>query len=193
MTINYNLDIPDGPHNPSVDQPMMKVNTNAIQTLVSVDHYGFNAASGTPGGYHKVIHQLDQATDPTTIASTNQLYAKVATIPAALQLFSKNAAGTVFQMTGSLRSQTGWGWMAGVLHQWGISTTSSGTILLPVTFPTAFLTVTATSGYNGPGNVPAAFQTIFVDYNSLTTSSFNITVVGTAGPTPKFFWHAIGY
>jgi hypothetical protein len=53
--VSYNLNIPDGPNNPSNDQPKMKTNTNAIQTLISVDHVGFNT-DGTPpngvGGHH---------------------------------------------------------------------------------------------------------------------------------------------
>lgn len=53
--VTYNLDIPDGPNNPSNDQPKMKTNTNAIQTLISVDHVGFNTDGSAPngvGGHH---------------------------------------------------------------------------------------------------------------------------------------------
>lgn len=48
--VTYNLDIPDGPNNPSNDQPKMKTNTNAIQTLVAVDHVGFNTNGLLPNG-----------------------------------------------------------------------------------------------------------------------------------------------
>ncbi len=48
--VTYNRDIPDAPNNPSVDQPKMKTNTNSIDTLLAVDHIGFNA---TNGGIHK--------------------------------------------------------------------------------------------------------------------------------------------
>jgi len=53
--VAYNLGIPDGPNNPSNDQPKMKTNTDAIQTLISVDHVGFNTNGSAPngvGGHH---------------------------------------------------------------------------------------------------------------------------------------------
>ncbi len=53
--VAYNLGIPDGPNNPSNDQPKMKTNTDAIQTLISVDHVGFNTNGTAPngvGGHH---------------------------------------------------------------------------------------------------------------------------------------------
>ncbi len=48
--VAYNRDIPDTPNNPSVDQPKMKQNTNAIDDLISVDHLTFQA---TNFGTHK--------------------------------------------------------------------------------------------------------------------------------------------
>ena len=46
MSISYNLNIPNGPDNPSTDQPNMKTNTNSISSFVAVDHVGFNSSSG---------------------------------------------------------------------------------------------------------------------------------------------------
>jgi len=51
--ITYNRDIPDGPHNPSADQPLMKDDTNAIDDIIAVDHRTFNENAS---GYHKSIH-----------------------------------------------------------------------------------------------------------------------------------------
>lgn len=50
--VTYNRDIPDAPNNPSNDQPKMKVNTNAIDDLLAVDHVSFNTANG---GFHKRV------------------------------------------------------------------------------------------------------------------------------------------
>lgn len=44
--VAYNRDIPDAPNNPSVDQPKMKTNTNAVDTILAVDHISFNATNG---------------------------------------------------------------------------------------------------------------------------------------------------
>lgn len=41
MTISYNRDIPDGPNNPSNDQPKMKTNTNSIDDWTAIDHIKF--------------------------------------------------------------------------------------------------------------------------------------------------------
>jgi len=50
--VAYNNDIPDQPNNPSVDAPKMKINTNAVDTILAVDHISFNANNG---GTHKQI------------------------------------------------------------------------------------------------------------------------------------------
>lgn len=53
MTFSYNRDIPDGPNNPSRDQPLMKINTNATDDILAVNHISFN----TPGGgQHTLIN-----------------------------------------------------------------------------------------------------------------------------------------
>ena len=52
INVTYNKNIPDGPNNPSVDQPKMKVNTNAVDQILAVDHVSFNANGG---GWHKQV------------------------------------------------------------------------------------------------------------------------------------------
>lgn len=51
--ITYNVDIPDAPNDPSVDQPKMKVNTNANSQALAVDHYGYNVDNS---GAHKQVN-----------------------------------------------------------------------------------------------------------------------------------------
>lgn len=53
MTFTYNRDIPDGPNNPSRDQPLMKTNTNSIDDLIAVNHISFRSAGG---GQHTLIN-----------------------------------------------------------------------------------------------------------------------------------------
>jgi hypothetical protein len=50
--VTYNLGIPDENNNPSVDQPDMKINTDAVDEILLVDHYGFNLDNG---GFHKKV------------------------------------------------------------------------------------------------------------------------------------------
>lgn len=56
--VTYNLDIPDAPNDPSVDQGLMKTNTNAVDQLIDVDHFAFN---DNLGGYHKQVTFVEEA------------------------------------------------------------------------------------------------------------------------------------
>lgn len=72
--VPYYNNIPDGPNNPSQDQPLMKINTNAVDTLISVDHYGFNTNTGF-GGEHQQVNLPQKntpgaITDPASVVFT---------------------------------------------------------------------------------------------------------------------------
>lgn len=69
----YTRNIPAASHNPSSDQPIMQTNANSIDSIIEVDHFSFNA---NEGGWHKVIHQLNQVGDPATILNVGQSYLK---------------------------------------------------------------------------------------------------------------------
>src|ERR1041385_3031271 len=126
MSFTYNRDIPDGPNNPSVDQPKMKTNTNSTDDLIAVDHVSFNLSSG---GYHTVIHQTLQGSDPAAIPSINQMYSKDYTPDttggtADTQLFSMTGDGIISQLSGYQTTdiRNGWQWIGGILLQWGCVT-----------------------------------------------------------------------
>ena len=46
MTFSYNNNVPNAPDSPSVDQPDMKTNTQSINSIIAVDHVGFNTSGG---------------------------------------------------------------------------------------------------------------------------------------------------
>lgn len=69
----YTRDIPFASHNPSADQPVMQTNANSIDSLIQEDHFSFN---DNQGGWHKVIHQLNEVADPATIPTVGQTYVK---------------------------------------------------------------------------------------------------------------------
>lgn len=54
MNVGYTLGIPNRPDSPSQDQPNMKINNDAINTIFGVDHISFNQNNG---GYHTVVHE----------------------------------------------------------------------------------------------------------------------------------------
>ena len=71
--VNYNLNIPDAPNNPSTDQPKMKTNTNAVDTILAVDHVFFNT---TNGGFHNHVTFGTSQSDPGLANSQTQIYPK---------------------------------------------------------------------------------------------------------------------
>lgn len=83
-TIPYNLDIPDGPNDPSVDEPKMKENTNSINQIIGKDHFSFGSSLVPPGvgpdGWHKQStyprFSLVPAAGPPTLPFQGAVYTK---------------------------------------------------------------------------------------------------------------------
>lgn len=89
--VTYNLDIPNPPDNPSLDVPLMKTNTNSINTILAVDHIPFNTANG---GTHKQVTFISEnaagpQTDPTSV-----LFTGPGTASTNADLFFRNQDGT---------------------------------------------------------------------------------------------------
>jgi len=93
---SYNRDIPDGPNNPSNDQPLMKTNTNSTDDLINEDHYSFGVNNG---GLHKQVRMPILAAIPGgLIASEGTLYTK--SVSAFTQLFyTPDASTNEYQLT----------------------------------------------------------------------------------------------
>lgn len=188
----YNRNIPDGPNDPSNDQPDMKENTNSIDdwTKVTQDHYGFNVPFG---GYHRYIHQPPQTT-PGNISGIGQTYTK--TVGSDVQLFYESGTGVETQLTGpnaASATTNGYTWLpGGILLQWGRKTpiVSGGTVIVtyPIPFPNAIFSVVAsprTSTSIGGG-------THDWDIGGVGTTTFNITANGNYVNSDSFYWTAIG-
>lgn len=60
--IPYTLGIPAAGNNPSLDQPDMKDNNDAVNTILAVDHVSFNTAKG---GTHKQITYVAKSSPST--------------------------------------------------------------------------------------------------------------------------------
>jgi len=200
MTISYKRNIPNGPNNPSNDQPDMKTNTNSIDDIIAVDHQSF---AGTNAGYHTIIHQTTQGSNPSAISGVNQVFSKVATIPPGdTQLFTLTGMNGLSQLTGNLSATNGYVWCAGVLIQWGVVSASgnfvdrqNGTQSFNVAFPNNVFTVFTTIMYNT--TLPSSNNlggVIINSDSSLTVSGFKWTVMlsSTSAAYTKFQWYAIG-
>lgn len=83
MSFPYNTDIPAANNDPSDDQPLMRQNTNSINSLIAVDHVTFGNATG--GQHNKVTFpnvnaqgaQVDPASVMYTEAGAESLYSQV--------------------------------------------------------------------------------------------------------------------
>jgi hypothetical protein len=204
----YIRDIPDGPNNPSNDQPNMKTNNNSIESTIKMDHVGFNKDNS---GYHTIIHQVRQTVDPALIPMINQLFCKNYTPDttggvADVQLFSANGAGGVVQMTGSAQQQEGFVWCAGLLLQWG-SVTFGGVGSSQVTgtrnfkdraagaieFPTdCFIVIPTLKILNALTTTASNTIAIRTIDNEKFTWTYNSSSSSGSADFPGFYWFAIG-
>lgn len=94
MSFGYNNGVPNGPNDPSVDQPDMLTNTKSIQNLIKVDHVDFN---NTDGGKHKqvTLPNLNVPVAQAGVASTIFSNSGVALGANGAQLFLANSTGTL--------------------------------------------------------------------------------------------------
>jgi len=209
----FNPSVPTGFVNLDEDYKNLQLNFQQINNTYAVDHVALTNNSGlppTPGGIngmHTVVHLNTQTVDPAVNTSAGQFYNKVSTIPPTFdQLFYlTNAIGAQpAQISGSKALTNGYGWMSGILFQWGfqpVTTTSSSRTLFVTSnadFPTSLLTVFANPVYNSAVSTPSnSFADIFIDQNPAGMNAFNksgfswrfctnsLSVTG-------FFWVAIG-
>ncbi|HAM53730.1 MAG TPA: hypothetical protein DCP92_24690 [Nitrospiraceae bacterium] len=103
MSISYNTGIPAGPHNPSADQPLMLVNTNAINQYVAVDHVAFNVSGSAVSGQHKqVTFNAPLGSDPNLATPIGSLYTKASLTTSTSDLYWQNGAlaANVARLTG---------------------------------------------------------------------------------------------
>lgn len=210
MTISYNRDIPNATNSPSVDQPNMKINTNAIDQIISVDHVNFNQSASTPGGYHNIIHQIPFTT-PGNIAGIGQLFSQNYNAGGILstdtQLYYLTGGGGLSQLTGNQALSDGWSWMGGMLVQWGrltpVSTGSfaggnaAGTVTFQsraanmIPFPTNCFFV-VTNAFFVTASVPSGAGAVGVNQQTLSKTKFDWRFNSNSSSYTGFFWVAIG-
>jgi len=147
--VTYNLDIPDGPNNPSNDQPKMKTNTNSIQTLISVDHVGFNTSGSPPngvGGHHLQVsfdgkNVPAAQTDPQSVLYTNNVIAgafNTASASTVAEMFYRNQSGTLpVSMIKAFGSFSGGGTS---LNSYNLTATKTGTGIYQMDMPVNIIT-----------------------------------------------------
>jgi len=199
--VNYNLNIPASGNNPSTDQPNMSTNTNAVNTILGVDHFAFNNNSG---GTHQQVTLTNEAAPGIPAGTSGVFYANLATSQS--WPFWQNALGS-FQMLGPQSLGTG-GYVnvGGLFIQWGVqagthggknlfNSGDTGTISFPFAFPSACFGIQANMLWNSATvSNPSQSATIAIDQNpaNLTKTSFVWRYPQNSGVYTQFFWLAIG-
>lgn len=198
----YNRDIPDGPHNPSTDQPDMKENTNSIDDLLQVDHYSFEDPNG--GWHQQVTLPILAVIPPGRPASSGTLYTKTGS-----QLYyTPDASGFEVQMTRAIVASSGTfanntnyatnangtfngGWTflpGGLLLQYGTITTpkdgSTGTATFPIAFTGIPFSITTSIG-----RTPFSSSAQFFYVGALSSTGFTFS---NTTNTNTIYWMAIG-
>ena len=202
--LGYNRNIPDGPHNPSADWPLMQINTNSTQDWVEEDHFGF---LNNQGGWHNLLHIPPQENDPAQIGGVGQFYTKNYTVDSVTdtQLFFRTGLGGISQLTGNAAGLNGYNWIGGALLQWGTNTAVSsgsfasgsagGTVTFPIPFPTTCFFVITTPFYTSDGmghNVPNGAGSANADTFFLTKTEFVWKFNSNSGQYTGFYWVAVG-
>jgi len=169
VNVTYIRDIPDGPNNPSVDQPKMQINTNAIDQIIAVDHVSFNTNGG---GWHNQVTfaATNVPAIPLTGVSPPVLFTKdvigaVSTLPE-LFYYSGLTANTSDQyLSGTTLGSEGSTFLfAGIIVKWKkVSATDTGN---PITFAKPF-----------PNQCFGVVATLNEDANAVVSID-NITVAG---------------
>jgi hypothetical protein len=156
---DYNRDIPNGPNNPSNDQPLMKINTNSTDDLIAVDHISFGTNNG---GYHTVVHLSPFSTTatnppdnepvsaPTPVLGIGELFCAEINdgFDVDTALFFQSGKGKVSQLTSNLVPSivsNGYTFLpGGLILQWATATATSpaNTVTFPVAFKVACFSVT---------------------------------------------------
>lgn len=183
--IGYNLNIPAANNNPSQDQPKMQTNTNAINTLISLDHFTF---ADSQAGRHKQVTLTNEAA-PGLNGGNGVLYGNLQAGQS--WPFWQNALGSFQLATLPVISATQGSAVipGGLILKWGKITSpgSSGTLIYTTPFPsgnpplTIQLTLERSSGNqtvtvdDSPAPTPAAF-----DY------------LASSGGSAFLYWFAIG-
>jgi hypothetical protein len=210
MSFPINTNIPAAGNDPADDQPLMQQNYANINSFLAVDHVEAGAVNN---GYHNIIHQVVQGSDPAPITGINQVYQKIyitdnAAHDTDTQLFNMTGLGGISQLTGNSTGgqdgSDGWCWVGGVLLQWGsvsvAGTSAFGTVTFQnrtigihlgsgIPFPNFCFMVQATIGVSSVNGFQATMQISGIP----TKTSFDWGYSATNSSTfNKFFWFAIG-
>lgn len=202
MNLTYFSNLPNPPDDPADDVGGMQINSASINSWVGIDHLGFGT---NIGGYHNLLHLVDQKTSPDPSSPIGKFYNQTPNGQSDTILFYKSAGGVLTQLTGPDQTSTmftGYTWInGGILLQWGFqnqvpSQPVTGSTSFRIPFPTRCLMVTATPYFGSLTNAPNHNATISIYSNNNpqpTQTDFSWAYYSTSSRYSGFYWIAIGF
>jgi len=204
MSFNYYTDIPNGPNNPSDDQPLMKINTNSINSLIAVDHFSFGEGND---GKHDIIHYpvpQGVGTSPGTGSVEWAQYTK--TLPSSsVEAFWQRPASAPnsadIQMTANVVpviARRGVTFIpGGIILQWALEAAGPLAANTNTTFSVSFSPAFITDCYNVSITIASfggGIGTATSKVSARNSSGFNCTISTGSGLNNinGFYWTAIG-
>lgn len=192
---SFTPNIPTSSQTLGQTQQPIQDNFTTINTTIAVDHVAMNSANQ---GYHTIIHQGPQGSDPGAIAGIGQLYVKTTGAgkpgQSDQQLFYESGAGGISQMSGDDISNPGGAYLSGVLFQWGTASVNSAgsltTISYKYSFSSAPVNIQITGVQSTNTSSPSA-NNVYIVPGSITTTTFQVSN-SSSGTLNSIHWLAIG-
>jgi hypothetical protein len=182
---SYNNAIPATNNNPSTDQPGMLTNAISIDSILAIDHVGFNA---TNGGTHNQSTYNNLIAKPAILATQGAVYTK--SVGGTSQLFFENSAAVETQLTGGPQSLAATGYTTlpgGIKIKWGsVSVTANSTATLTYNATDPFTTVYSVT--IGALNVNVLNDQPYIKSQTVA----NCVITNPSGQTWQVFITAIG-
>lgn len=219
-TFDYFLNIPDGPNNPSNDQPRMQTNTNSIDSIIAVDHYTFEQGNLNRDGWHQQSTYPQSPVIPPNISGQLALYSFAGTFGTELHAVrdgvlanATDAVLTSAAMIAPVAATNGYTYLAGpgtgptkgaMILQWGTNTVvthgsfasgaADGTVSFltsNIAFPTACFAV-YTIPFYANANPPDGAGSINVAQDAVIRTAFNWKFNSNSSKYTGFYWFAVG-
>jgi hypothetical protein len=180
MTFTFNPNIPNAPNDPGDDQPIMQSNNASINSIIPVNHVGFNTPNG---GYHTLLNFNANVSTPGIalgVATFYPFFSGGVTKP-----YWQNAAQNYELVGGILTQLANPGYFRlsnGLMFQWGTATVTSGngSYNFPTGFPTNCFTVVQTPIRNS-SNVDIVYVVNFnqtgVNYRNTSSGITQVTFI----------------
>lgn len=188
----YNAGIPNANDIPSQSQPQLFDNFQGINTLINVNHIGFDL---TDQGKHKWVSMPQQGSDPSTTSSEVAIYGAVDADTTLIELtFRRPTDGTIIHATAKANGADGWTMLpSGILMKWATVNLTGANTINANTFGKAFTTLFSVQLTN---QTTTSSSNTYVMGGTISGTSFNVYVANRTSPgtpaTANINWLVIG-